>query len=196
MTNYINTFLSKLTYFFLFLLIIFGCSSNITKEEENAEQTVINKIIEQTSSDFYNSYFTPVRKKYFTGDGKVHIFLLESISVIEYSDTLEFIVENGSVVNFAKVKGIPDCFEDENNCIFKINKDKLLRYLKDKQVIEPGNEFIAKSIWDDEGKRFLWKVTITKEKFNVGDRVRGKGIFVFVNPANGKIVKTKEWRIN
>ncbi len=178
------------------IVFITSCSSGkVDKEIMQADKIVKKMIIDETSSEFYKKYFTPLYDKSKTENGETHIYYLEKIPELEFADTLDFIVKNGKISNAAEIQGVPDCFSDARNCEFKITKEKLLKILTDNKLLEPENTFIAKAIWDKEKKRFLWKATITKKVIVYGDNKKANGIFVFVHPATGEIIKTEEWRI-
>ncbi len=180
----------------LIIAFIASCSSGkVDKEIIQADKTVKKMIIDETSSEFYKKYLTPLYDKSETANGETHIYYLEKIPELEFADTLDFIVKNGKITNAAGIQGIPDCFNDARNCEFKITKKKLLKILTDNKLLEPENTFIAKAIWDKENRRFLWKATITKKVIVYGDNKKANGIFVFVHPATGEIIKTEEWRI-
>ncbi len=178
-------------------LVAFSCSSVKPNEEtEQAERIVKKDIVNATSQEFFDKYFSFVREKHYTdNDGAVHVFALENIAPLEIADTLEFVVLNGRAQNFDKQKGIPDCVVEPQNCVFAIDKRKLLEILTEKKLLEPKNEFIAKAIWRDDEKRFLWKATITKERIETLGIPRAKGLYVFVNPATGEIIEVKKWEV-
>ncbi len=174
-----------------------GCSSVQNSEEyKNAEAIVKNAVSGSTSENFYSDYFIQLPEKFFKNGTEIHFFAAEKIPELEYTDTLEFIIENGKVKNFNELEGIPDCFANESNCDFSIDKNKLLEILVKEKLLAKENEFIAKAVWDKKEKRFVWRATITKEKFKAGNSIRAKGIYVSVNTANGKIESVEKWEIN
>jgi len=188
-----NLFILLLT---TFVFTAISCSSvKISEKQKKAEDIVKTKIVSATTPAYFDKYFKFLPEKYSESNSDVNIVAAVKIPELEYTDTLIFRVAGNNVENFSTLRDIPDCFEDTTKCEFNINKEKLLKILKDKKLLEEHNSFIVKTIWDDKEKRFLWKVTITKESYRVGDRVRGHGIFVFVNPASGEIVKTEEWKV-
>ncbi len=178
-------------------IIVSSCSAyKIPEKISDANAIVKKEISALASADFFERYFLLLPEKSREETNEIRLVYLESIPEIEYSDTVLFVVSDKKITNLKQLKGIPDCIEDERNCTFEINRDKVLEILTVNNLLDVNNEFILKSVWDSSSKRFLWKATITKEKFNAGNSVRAKGIYVFIHPATGEITETREWRVN
>jgi len=169
-----------------------GNSDDIPEKlQRKADEFVISK----TGKDFFNLYIKPDYDKILKiKDGYYMVYNFSIPGKQGVEGEIRFSLDSlGNVQKNKEVAGIPECFTG-SGCDFKISKDDALAIAKQSGLEDGVKDWEVKFLWDNEYKNYTWQIrTILSETKETGRR---SGKVMFIDPVNGNVLDTKEWRVN
>ena len=162
--------------------------------QKNADEFVISK----TGKDFFNNYINPDYNKITEiKDGYLMVYNFSIPDKEGMEGEIRFSIDSiGNIKKDKEIVGIPDCKSNSENCSFNISKDEAKNIAKREGLEEGIKEWDINFVWKPEYKNYTWQIRTTLSETKGTEFYRGSGKAMLIDPNNGSIIKTEEWRVN
>ncbi|RPI68674.1 MAG: hypothetical protein EHM47_14230 [Ignavibacteriales bacterium] len=170
-------------------------ANNSADIPEKLQRKADDFVISKTGEDFFNQYIKPDYAKITKIKDGYHMVYSFSVPDKEgIEGEIRFSLDSlGNVQKNKEVAGIPEC-SPGSGCDFKISKDEAADIAKQSGLEEGVKDWEVKFAWDNEYRIYTWQIrTMLSETKGTG---RSSGKVMFIDPVNGNVLDTKEWRGN
>ncbi|HSP88334.1 MAG TPA: PepSY domain-containing protein [Ignavibacteriaceae bacterium] len=189
----------------LFLTSIFFaacCNCSVSNDNIGISKNLLNKadefVISKTGKDFFDHYINSDPKKITkTNFGYLMVYNFSIPEKEDIKGEIRFSIDTlGNVNKNMEITGIPDCMSDSKNCEFKISKDEATEIAEQNGLEKGIKDWATDFLWNSGLGKYTWQIRTTLTETNVGEFKKGSGKIMFVDPNDGSILKTDEWRVN
>jgi hypothetical protein len=190
------------TLFLTSILFAACCNCNVNNDTIGISKNLLNKadefVISKTGKDFFDQYINSDLKR--ITKTNVGYLMVYNFSIPEKEGVegeIRFSVDTlGNVLKNMEITGIPDCVSNSKNCEFKISK-KQAKEIAEQNGFEKGiKDWALDFLWNYSLEKYTWQIRTTLTETNAGEFKKGSGKTMFVDPNDGSILKTDEWRVN
>jgi hypothetical protein len=184
-------------------ILITACScSSETQQQTEVPSSIINKsnqfIVSKTGKNIFQNYITidPAKTKKIGSDFfMVYKFKIPDKSYV--NNEIRFTVDSlGNVLQNREVVGIPDCASNPNLCKFSVTEEQARQVAADHSLSKGIKDWSADFEWNAKYNQYVWKILSTEKETKVGDRIKGNGQQMIIDPNTGDVIATNEWKIN
>lgn len=164
------------------------------KLQKKADEFIISK----TGKEFFNNYIKPDYNKITeVKDGYLMVYSFSIPDKEGIDGEIRFLIDSlGNIKKDREIVGIPDCKSNSENCDFKISKDEAINLAQRAGLEEGIKDWEVKFLWSTEYEKYTWQIRTTLSETKGTEYYRGSGKIMLVEPGNGNIIETKEWRVN
>jgi hypothetical protein len=183
-------------------LLFAGCctGSNISTKSDSIPEALERSsdkfIVAKTGKNFFNKYIKPDYEKITkikNGYLMVYNFSMPDKEGIE--GEIRFIIDStGNIQKDKEITGIPDCLSEQ--CDFKISKDEAENIAQKAGLNKGVKDWEINFVWNAEFEKYIWQIRITLSESKGSEFNRSSGQVMLIDPNDGAIIKTKEWRVN
>jgi hypothetical protein len=193
----------------LFLTLIAGmflfsgcCNCGVTQSNTDIPAEILEKansfVISKSGKDFFESYIK--YDKHNTIKTETGYLIVYNFSVPDKPGIKGIIRfnadEEGNVIRDKEITGIPDCLANPDDCVFGKSKEDAIRTAYAVNFKEGIKEWDVNFIWSSRNNKYVWEIRSTLEETKVGDRYKGHGLILLIDPGSGNVIDTREWRVN
>jgi len=183
--------------------LLFAACCNCGKINKTGSPEEIQKkadlfVISKTGEEFFTKYIKADYDK--TTQIKDGYLMVYSFSIPEregINGEIRFSIDSlGNVQTNKEVVGIPDCLSTPGNCDFNISGDEVKNIARQAGFEEGIKDWEVDFVWSNDHKKYLWQIRATTSETKGTEFYRGSGKFMLIDPNNGTVIETKDWRVN
>jgi hypothetical protein len=164
---------------------------------ENVKKNADRYIVSKVGADFFEQYifFNPERCKQIKPNYLVYYKLVMPQHDYVNEDIYFTVDFTGDVVNYYEIVGIPDCSEDPSLCDFKLTETEARKIAIEKELPLGVRQWDMSFRWSGELNRYIWHIISTVSESGSDQNYKASGVEMMISPADGSILKHREWNI-
>jgi hypothetical protein len=184
------------------LLFAACCNCGITKDGVDIPEKLKAKsdefVISKTGREFFEQYIKiNIDRTTRINNGYMMVYNFSIPDKDGVEGEIRFSVDSlGNVLKDKEIVGIPGCISNSENCDFKITKDDAASIAEQKGFDKGIKDWDVNFIWDIETEKYLWQFRTTLNESKGTEYNRSSGRVMLIDPNNGDVIKTEDWRVN
>ena len=195
-------FKSFIVLIFSFMLVTCCSSSNINKDKTEVPERLKIKadqfVISKTGKECFNNYIKPDFEKITKiKDGYLMVYNFSIPDKKDIEGEIRFSIDSiGNIQKDKEIVGIPECVSNPGNCGFNISKNEAINIAKQNNLEEGIKDWKVSFTWESGQRKYVWQIITTLTESPNTETNRSSGKTMLIDPGNGSVIKTEEWRIN
>ena len=198
----------KYTMFFLqilfTLLILIGCQcASCTKDNSNPNipDSIFVKgdlyIQSKTGKTFFDNY---IFRNYSESQNlddyfELHYALSDPEKDFVHGKILFYVDTTGNHLERYEDVGIPNCLGVPLSCEFNLTKEEAIEIAKRENLKEGIRPWDVSFRWDADVDMYVWHILVTLREIKSEQMFKANGEEMMIAPANGEVLKYREWNI-
>jgi hypothetical protein len=180
------------------------CScSNCGKENEiyDIPPKVVRKantfIKSKTGESFFSNYVSlNMLKSKATKNGFFMHYNLRMLEKDFVDEDITFRVDSsGNLIKKYDISGIPNCIENPKECEFNLTKKEAIKIAKEYDLPDGIRDWEVSFRYSNELDRYVWHILATTSETKTDDTNKAQGEEIMIDPADGEVLKHREWNI-